>query len=154
MMRELIHRFSYRFELWRRDLREDLSGEPRTDPRSLREYRRENRAKKSAELWSARLSDPKWVLLLTESTWRSVVRSIGVYLGAIIIAALLCRLLVACFPAAQFAAFILLLVLVSFWTLVTIPGEIDFYKARKGFQDGAIKSSNQALQPTTGRSDV
>src|SRR4030095_2074633 len=113
MMRELIHRFSYRFELWRRDLREDLSGEPRTDPRSLREYR----TKKSAELWSSRLSDPKWVLLLTESKWRSVVRSIGVYLGAIIIAALICRLLVACFPAAEFATFIIFLVLVRLWTL-------------------------------------
>jgi len=152
-MRETIERFRYRFELWRRERREDLSGEPRTDPRSLREYRRESRAEKSAERWSSRLSDPKWVLLLTESKWRSIVRGIGVYLGVIIIASMLCRLLVTCFPAAQSAAFILFLVIVGFWTLVTIPGEIDFYKARKGFQDGAIKSSNQTLQPTTGRSN-
>jgi hypothetical protein len=149
MMRETIERFRYRFELWRREQREDLSGEPRTDPRSLREYR----AEKSAERWSSRLSDPKWVLLLTESTWRSIVRGIGVYLGVIIIASMLCRLLVTCFPAAQSTAFILFLVIVGFWTLLTIPGEIDFYKTRKGFQDGAIKSSNQTLQPTTGRSD-
>src|SRR5687768_8032223 len=31
-MRELIERFRYRFELWRRDRREDLLGVPRTDP--------------------------------------------------------------------------------------------------------------------------
>ena len=31
-MRELIERFRYRFELWRRDRREDLLGIPRTDP--------------------------------------------------------------------------------------------------------------------------
>ena len=154
MMRETIERFRYRFELWRREQREDLSGEPRTDPRSLREYRREHRAKKSAGVWSARLNDPKWVLLLVESTWRSVVRAIGVYFGAIIIAALICRLLVFCFPAAQFPTFILFVVLVGLWTLVTIPGEIDFYRARKAFRDGAIQSSNQSLQPTAGRSDV
>ena len=152
-MRETIERFRYRFELWRREEREELFGVPRTDPCTLREYSAATFASRSAERWSSRLSDPKWVLLLTESTWRSVVRSIGVYLGVIIIAALLCRLVVACFPAAQFAAFILFLVLVGLWTLVTIPGEIDFYRARKGFRDGAIKSSNHALQPTAGRFD-
>jgi hypothetical protein len=31
-MKELIERFRYRFELWRRDRREDLLGVPRTDP--------------------------------------------------------------------------------------------------------------------------
>jgi hypothetical protein len=149
MIRDIIERFGYRFELWRREQREDLSGEPR----SLRAWRRERRARKSAEVWSARLSDPKWVLLLEESTWRSSVRSVGVYLGFILIAALLCRLFVACFPASTFGAFILFIVLVSMWTLVTIPGEIDFYRVRKRFRDGAIKSSNQALQPTADRSD-
>jgi hypothetical protein len=154
MISETIERFRYRFELWRREQREDLSGEPRTDPRSLREYRRDNRAKESSERWSARLGDPKWELLLTESMWRSVVRAIGVYLGVVLIAALLCRLLVACLPTAQFTSFILFLVLVSLWTLLTIPGEIDFYRARRNFRDGVIKSSNQALEPTAGRRDA
>ena len=141
-MRDIIERFRYRFELWRRERREELFGVPRTDLATLREYSAASSTSRTADRWSSRLNDPKWVLLLTESTWRSVVRSIGVYLGAMIIAALLCRLLVACFPAAGFAAFILFLVLVGLWTLAMIPGEIDFYRARKGFRDGAIKSSN------------
>jgi hypothetical protein len=153
MIHETVERFRYRFELWRREQREELFGIPQTDPRSLREYSDASSTSRFADRWSSRLNDPKWVLLLTESTWRSIVRGIGVYLGVIIIASMLCRLLVTCFPAAQFAAFILFVVIVSFWTLVTIPGEIDFYKARKGFQDGAIKSSNQPLQPTAGRFD-
>jgi hypothetical protein len=72
MIYYVIQRFRYRFDLWRRERREDLFGVPRDDPRTIREY--------SAERTAGRWSDPKYNDILAESTWRSIVRGLGIYL--------------------------------------------------------------------------
>jgi hypothetical protein len=54
MLRDVIERFRYRFEIWHRERREDLFGMRRTDPRSLREYTTEQ-----SSLSSSQESEPR-----------------------------------------------------------------------------------------------
>jgi hypothetical protein len=146
MMREVIDRFRYRFLLWHRERREDLFGMPRSDPRSLREYTDERSPSKA--------NDPSYRAVITESTSRFVIRSVGVYFGIIIILTQLGRLVLGRFPSARSAVFIAFLALVGFWTLGMILATLDFCKKRKAYREEAARSSNQTLQPTAGRSDV
>ena len=145
-MREVIDRFRYRFQLWHRERREDLFGMPRSDPRSLREYTDERSPSKA--------NDPSYRAVITESSSRFVIRSVGVYFGVIIILAQLGLLVLGRFPSARSAMLIVFLVLVGFWTLGMILGTLDFCKKRKAYREEATRSSNQTLQPTAGRSDV
>jgi hypothetical protein len=150
MIHDVIERFRYRFELWRRELREDLLGVPHTDPRSLREYS----AEKAAERWSSRWREPKYREILSESTWRSVFRGVGVYFGIIIIAAQVCRIVASFFPSTRYALAIILIVFIGLWTWAMVISTFDLVKARKRQRAEDTISSNQSLQPTAGRSDV
>jgi uncharacterized membrane protein (DUF485 family) len=137
MMSDVVERFRYRFQLWRREQREGSFWRPST----------------SAEA-SSRFDDPKYRAMVTESGVRSVGRSITVYFGIIIIAAQLCRMLGAFIPSARSSVTIGLLVFVVLWTLMSFFLHIDLYKARRAYrQEQASKSSNQSLQPTADRPD-
>jgi hypothetical protein len=138
MMREVIDRFRYRFLLWHRERREDLFGMPRNDPRSLRDYTDDRSPSKA--------NDPSYRAVITESTSRFVIRSVGVYFGVIIILAQLSRLVLSLFPSARSAVFIAFLALVGFWTLGTVWSTLDFCKKRKAYREEATKSSNPAIQ--------
>jgi hypothetical protein len=117
-MRDIIERFSYRFRLWRREWREEHFGTPRTGPPDyVSHYIDRNRA-----------------ALLTESTIRSVGRSVWVYFGIIIIVTQVCRIIGSMIPPARFALAITMLVLICFWTLGSIFFHIDLYKARKQYR--------------------
>ncbi len=65
-MREIIERFRYRFQLWRREQREDLLGPPGTHLADFFDH-------------TSVYAQPKYAVLLTESTPRAVVRSVDVY---------------------------------------------------------------------------
>ena len=140
MIREVIERFSYRFELWRRERREDLFGIPRSQPPGAPDY-------------TSYYSDPKRAVLVTESTVRSIGRVVLIYFGVIIITAQICLVIDRWMPSARFAVGIAFLVLVISWTLGALFVQIDIYKARKAYRQNATKSSNRAMQPTAGRSD-
>src|SRR6266545_6505051 len=117
MMRDVIERFRYRFELWHRERREDLFGVPRSDPRTFREY--------SAQQTTSRWNDPKYEVILTEPTWSSIGRGVGVYFGITIIAAQICWILAGFFPTARYPLAIVFVVFVCLWTLAVIIGAFD-----------------------------
>ena len=148
MIQDVIERFRYRFELWRRERQEDLLGLPRNDPRSLRQYR----AERSAPHRWFKQGDPKYQVILTESTPRFVIRIVGVYFAIIFIAAQLFRLIGGFIPEVRFGVGISLVVFIGLWTLLSISTTIDFCRRRKA-QREATTSSNKSLQPTAGRSD-
>ena len=138
-MRDIIERFRYRFQLWRREQREDLLGPPGTHLPDFFDH-------------TSVYAKPKYAVLLTESTPRAVVRSVGVYFGIIIIAAQICRFVTGFLPSARFVLSMGFLVFVGLWTLGMILSTVDLCKARKAHRDEATKSSNQLLQPTASRS--
>jgi len=141
MMSEFIERLRYRFQLWRREQREDYFGTASSEPPEERDY-------------VSHYSDPKRAVLLKESTIRSIGRSVGVFFGMIIIAAQICLVVGRFFPSARFTLAVVCLVFIGLWTLVSISIHIDLYKARRQYQQQqAIKSSNQTLQLTAARPD-
>jgi|SRR6266403_3067040 len=139
MMREIIERFRYRFQLWRREQREDLLGPPGTHLADFFDH-------------TSVYAKPKYAVLLTESTPRAVVRSVDVYFGIIIIAAQICRFVAGFLPSARFVLSVGFLVFVGLWMLGMIFSTVDLCNARKAHPDEATKSSNQLLQPTASRS--
>jgi hypothetical protein len=136
MMRDVIDRFRYRFQLWRREQRDDYLGAPRTGPQEERDY--VSHFSKHPEL-------------VTESTFVSIGRRVA-FFGIISIGAYVCFWVVRLFPTLRFAVGVVFVVFVCLWTLCGIFFEIDLYKARKQYREGeAKKSSNQALQLTADR---
>ena len=141
MIRDVIDRFSYRFEFWRRERCEDLFGTPRTRSAEEPDY-------------ISHFSDPKRHVLLTESTFVSIGRAGAAYFGIIALFAYVCVLIVSFVPSLRFPIGIVFVVFVSLWSLMAIFFEIDLRKARKQYrQREATKSSNMAMQLTAGRSE-
>jgi hypothetical protein len=141
MMRDVIERFRYRFELWRREWREDLLGPAEVEPPEPHDY-------------VAYYADPKRSILLTESTLRSIGRTGITYFGIIAIAAQICLFIGRLVPFTRFACGIVFVLFAAVWTLASIFVEIDLRRARKQYrQQQVTKSSNQALQLTAARRD-
>jgi uncharacterized membrane protein (DUF485 family) len=137
MMSELIERFRYRFQLWRREERDDYFGASSAPPEEedyVSYYTARNR-----------------VVLLKESTVRLVGRSVQAYFGIIIIVSWICWVLCQFIPSARFGLGIGFLVFAAIWTLATILATVRLSKARKQYRAQANKSSNKALQPTASR---
>jgi hypothetical protein len=118
MMSELIERFRYRFELWHREQREGAFGAPSGDSTSERDD-------------AARYGDPKFAVILTESTSRFVVRFVGVYFGGIFIAAQIFRLIAHNVPSAGAGIRIAFLVIAAIWTLGSVSSAVSLSLARK-----------------------
>jgi hypothetical protein len=141
MMNDVIERFRYRFELWRRERREDLFGTPHSGPPEERDY-------------VSHFPDPKRAVLLTESTFSSIGRTGAAHFGSIALFAYICVIVASFIPLLRFPIGIIFVVFVSLWTLLAIFFEIDLRKARKQYrQQQATKSSNPSLQLTAGRPD-
>jgi hypothetical protein len=142
MVNDVLERFKYRFQLWRREQREDWIGPPGTHLPNLSDYANPE----SAHKWD----DPKYKVLLTESTLKCLIRGVGVYFCIIIIAAQICRLIGVFIPIARFAMFLVFVVFFCLWTLVSVFGEISVWERRKRFR-AAQPSNHATLRPTAGR---
>lgn len=139
MIRDIIERFRYRFELWRRERREDLFGTPRTDPLDASDD-------------ASRYADPKYAVILSESTARFLGRIVFTYFGVVFLAAQICWLVAGLFPFVRLAVGISFLVFTGVWTLASIFSTLGFCKARKAHREEATKSSNRTMEPTATRS--
>lgn len=136
MIREIIDRFRYRFELWRREQREEYFGAPRTGPAEEHDY---------VEHFA------KHPELVTESTFVSIGRRVA-FFGVISLAAYICFWIGRFFPTLRFAAGVVFVVFVCLWTLVAVLFEVDLHRARKQYRERERKkSANQSLQPTADR---
>ena len=138
-MRGLIERFRYRFQLWRREQREDSFWRPEPTVLDLG----------PASKWN----DPKYRVLLTEPTSKFVLRQFGLYFGGLMFSNVIARLILRFTPTAQSTALVALLVLASFWTLFSVSNAIHFRNLRKAYREQATESSNKTLQPTPRRRD-
>ena len=137
-MRELLERFRYRFELWRREQRDDWIGPPGTHPPDYRAYwreysrrfRREESATARPKIWD----DPKFRVMLTESTLNFVVREAGVYFVILALLTAVGSLIDRIFPAAYSVVSAVFIVLVCIWTLLDIVSVIEIAKRRKAYR--------------------
>ena len=124
-MRELIERFRYRFELWRRERREDLYG--------------------SADGPVVEVHDKN------ESVPLMAFRYAGALFSIIIIVSGLSRLIGRYFPTARFAISVVAVCVASFFGLAIIIAFVQEWNAKRKASADASTSSNQALQPTASR---
>jgi ABC-type transport system involved in Fe-S cluster assembly fused permease/ATPase subunit len=104
MMRDVIERFAYRFELWRKDQREDSFGS------APREVKISNKS---------------------ESIPRMAIRHIYTWLIGIGIATGIGRIIVIYFPRMAFGVFLAVLVLLTLWTFAAITVFIGEWRAKK-----------------------
>ena len=125
MMRGLIERFRYRFQLWRREQREDSFWRPEPTVLDLG----------PASKWN----DPKYRVLLTESTSKFVLRVFGLYFGGLMFSTAIARLILRLAPTAQFTALVVLLILVSFWSLFSVSSVINLRNKRKAYREQATR---------------
>jgi hypothetical protein len=135
-MSDLIERFRYRFKLWRQERHEDSFWRP---------------GPPLADVDPSKWNDPKYQLLLTEPTWKFVLRTLGVFSAGLMLSTTIARLIVRLAPTAQFTALVVLSALLCLWTLFSLSGAIGIRRRRKAFRDQATQSSNQTLQPTASR---
>src|ERR1700730_5609869 len=108
MMRDVIDRFRYRFDLWRRGQRDDYFGSPHTGPAEEPDY------------ISFYGDDPKRAELLRESTVKSVGRFFGAYFGVIVLASQILLFIGRFIPSARFALGIVFVLFAGFWTLIIV----------------------------------
>ena len=140
-MRDIIERFSYRFDLWRRQRRDaSFWHGPSAEP---------------PDRLSFFLDHPKRAELLTESTLKSLGRLAGAYFGIIVLASQICLVIVIFIPSARFFLGVIFLLFTALWTVVMTFSEIDLRETRKLYrQQQATKSSNQSMQLTAGRPEA
>jgi hypothetical protein len=128
MMSEIIERFRYRFQLWRREQREDWRSPPGTHLLPDTEDDPDSPIGKLARR--------------PESISTMLIRSIGVYFCIIIILAQIGRLIGTFVPAARFAIFVVFAALACLWTLMSVTFTVSLYRAKKRLQARGDKSSN------------
>jgi hypothetical protein len=116
MMRKFFDRFRYRCHLWWRERREDYVGQADTHP---------------LDYESPVAAESEHAVLVTESTPRFLLRSLGLYFGAILIAALVFRLVIAIAPGTAPVVRIVFLALTCLWTLFNVFATAGLCKARK-----------------------
>ncbi len=136
MIRDVIDRFRYRFELWCREQRDDYLGPPHTSPAEEPDY------------VSHFAKHPQ---LVTESTFVSVGRR-SAFFSLVAFVAYICFCIARFFPALRVAVGAVFIVFFCIFTLGAIFFEIDLWRARKQYRERERKkSSNQAMQLTAGR---
>src|SRR2546428_11829392 len=118
MIRDVLERFRYRFELWRREQRDEYFGTPRTEPPEERDY---------VEHFA------KHPELVTESTFVSIGRAGAAYFSTIALVAYICFQIAVFIPALRFAAGVVFVVFFALWTFCMLPFEIDLRRARKQY---------------------
>ena len=123
-MSELVERFRYRFQLWRKEQREDWIGPPGTHLPQV---------------------GPPGL-----SGWRLLFRSGGAYLVIVLLLTRVAAILSRAFPDGRFAIFLLLAFVIAFLTLSFVIAVVSGWTPR---QDDASKSSNQTMQLTADRTE-
>jgi hypothetical protein len=129
MMRELIERFRYRFQLWWREEREDFAGALHFDA-PMADWR-EGAAGETVARWN----DPKLREVIRESRSRFIFRGVGLYLVGIIGLSGARRLVGTFVPRARFAVSVAFIVLLCLWTLFMLAGAVDLVRARKRYRE-------------------
>lgn len=124
-MSELVERFRYRFQLWRKEQREDLIGPPGT-----------------------RLPEmgPPGV-----SGWRLLFRAGGAYIAIVLLLTRVAAIFSRSFPDGRFYIFLLLAFVIGFLTISLVIAVISGWTPRS---NDAAKSSNQTMQLTADRSET
>jgi hypothetical protein len=139
MIRDAIDRFRYRFHLWWKEQREDLSWRRGPEIADLGE----------PAVWE----NPKYDILWTESTPSFIVREVSLYVGIILILSNIGFWIDRFFPSARHVVGIVFLWLVGTWTVLSVLMVMDMVKKRKAYGAKNTKSSNQSLQLTAARRD-
>ena len=125
MLQDLIERFRYRFALWRREQGADRKGP--TGERVLA-----SSEEKPEDSWQA--ITPEKRVILTDSTSRFVVRTLGPYLAILVILVLGCRLLGTFVPPLNSACSITAITLAILWTLTSLLGTTHICKQRREYR--------------------
>jgi hypothetical protein len=138
MISDIIERFRYRFQLWRREQRED--------------YFTSSAAPPLEEDYVSYYVDRDRVVMLKESTIRPIGRTIQAYFGIIIIVAWIGVLVGRHIPSARFGVGVGFLAFAVLWTFAMITATIRLTKARKQYREQQpVKSSNHAMERTADR---
>jgi hypothetical protein len=134
-MRELIHRFSYRFELWRREQGADWKG-------PMRERVSASSEENPEDSWQS--VPPEKRVILRDSTPRFVVRTLVPYLAILVILVLGCRLLGTFVPVLAYACSIAAIILAILWTLTIALGTTRICKQRSEYRSWRKHLTNQS----------
>src|SRR5882724_9671564 len=121
MIRELIERFSYRFQLWSREQSEERLGAGTRN--TVKIYRK------------------------SEPVLQMVIRYIGVTIMSIIFLSWIARWIIRFFPHASFGVSVAFLLFIPFWIFAGIMVFIREYQAKKELASEDTKSSNRCSQP-------
>ena|SRR6476646_4066248 len=132
MIHDVMERFRYRFELWRREQREGSFWRP--SPRSV--------DLGEPAIWE----NPKYEILWTESTPSFIMREVSLYVGILLLFSTVGVLIDRFFPSARYAVRVAFLWLVGLWTFLSVRMAVDVAKKRKAFRARNAKSSNQSLE--------
>jgi hypothetical protein len=135
MLQDVIERFRYRSELWRRDQGADWKG-PTGErlPASSEE--------KPEDSWQS--VPPEKRVILTDSTPRFVVRTLVPYFAILVILVLGCRLLGTFVPVLAYACSIAAIILAILWTLTTALGTTHICKQRREYRSWRKHLTNQS----------
>jgi hypothetical protein len=117
MLQDVIERFRYRFELWRREQGADWK-------RPTGERVSASSEEKPEDSWQS--IPPEKRVILTDSTSRFVVRTLVPYLAILVILVLGCRLLGTFVPLLAYACSIAAIILAILWTLTSVLGTTHF----------------------------
>jgi hypothetical protein len=117
MIRDVIDRFRYRFHLWWKEQREDLSWRRGPEIADLRE--------------PAAWENPKYEILWTESTPSFIIREASLYVAIILLLSNIGFLIDRFFPSARHAVGVAFLSLVGLWTLLSVLMVIDMVKKKE-----------------------
>ena len=131
-MNELIERFRYRFEVWRRERREDSFWRLGTDLPSRWDTSRTASNTAIEEL--ARRPESLWVV---------PIRAIGAYLAILVIVGQICRLISFFLPSVRVVMISVFVIFAALWTLMMFTFTRNLYRAKKRLLRTAAQSSNQ-----------
>ena len=137
-MSEIIERFRYRFQLWRRERHEDSmwSGKrPELSPGP-----RDRQAPDDS--W--RSIAPKNRVILMGSTPRFIVRTLVIYFAILLIVVASCLLLGTFVPPLRYVCLIASIVLGTIWTLMNVLGTTHILKQRKEYRSWRQHLTNQS----------
>ena len=125
MLQDVVERFRYRFELWRREQGADWKGPTGESVSTFSE-------EKPEDSWQS--IPPEKRVILTDSTSRFVVRTLVPYLAILVMLILGCRLLGTFVPILRYACSIAAIILGTLWTLTSVLGTTHVCKQRREYR--------------------
>ncbi|SRR6266478_3117619 len=135
MLQDVIERFRYRFELWRRQQGADWK-------RPTGERVAASSEEKAEDSWQSVPPDKR--VILTDSTPRFLVRTLVPYLAILVILVLSCRLLGIFVPVLAYACSIAAIILAILWTLTIALGTTRICKQRREYRSWRKHLTNQS----------